>query len=367
LTGQLAINVGAATSINAGGGIQAASFVNTGASAFLGPASAGTVLLRPNGVGSTSGQFAVGLSGNAQVAGTLDLGNATDATLARVSAGVVSVEGQNILTAATGAPIGAEFITSTSDATLTAERVLTDTATVTWDRTTAGQIKANATGGGGGAVTVNVQTFTASGTYTPSAGMRYCTIECVGGGGGGGGVGDSTGSSYSQSGGGSGGYSRKTVAAASVGASQTVTIGTAGTAGSAGTGGNGGNGGNTSVGTLCVANGGGGGKGSSANPWPGGVGGTITGAVGDVVAAGNPGVPGYTGGAVQGLIGGGNGGASYFGGGGSGASAANGGSVVGGAATNYGSGGGGAAGSNVATGRTGGAGAAGFVIITEYL
>ena len=48
-----------------------------------------------------------------------------------------------------GAPVGAEYITSTSNATLTAERVLTDTATVTWDRTTAGQIKANAVGGGG--------------------------------------------------------------------------------------------------------------------------------------------------------------------------------------------------------------------------
>jgi hypothetical protein len=50
-----------------------------------------------------------------------------------------------------GAPVGAEYITSTADATLTSERVLTDTATVTWDRTTAGQIKANAAGGGGGA------------------------------------------------------------------------------------------------------------------------------------------------------------------------------------------------------------------------
>jgi hypothetical protein len=45
------------------------------------------------------------------------------------------------------APVGAEYITSTADATLTAERVLTDTATVTWDRTTAGQIKATAVGG----------------------------------------------------------------------------------------------------------------------------------------------------------------------------------------------------------------------------
>ena len=47
------------------------------------------------------------------------------------------------------APTGAEYITSIADATLTAERVLTDTASITWDRTTAGQIKANTTAGGG--------------------------------------------------------------------------------------------------------------------------------------------------------------------------------------------------------------------------
>jgi len=41
------------------------------------------------------------------------------------------------------APVGAEYITSVADATLTAERVLTDTATVTWNRATAGQIKAS--------------------------------------------------------------------------------------------------------------------------------------------------------------------------------------------------------------------------------
>jgi len=48
-----------------------------------------------------------------------------------------------------GAPTDAEYITSTVNATLSAERVLTDTATITWDRTTSGQIKANAIGGGG--------------------------------------------------------------------------------------------------------------------------------------------------------------------------------------------------------------------------
>jgi Concanavalin A-like lectin/glucanases superfamily/Chaperone of endosialidase/Repeat of unknown function (DUF5907) len=47
-----------------------------------------------------------------------------------------------------GAPTDADYITSTVNATLSAERVLTDTATITWDRTTAGQIKANVSGGG---------------------------------------------------------------------------------------------------------------------------------------------------------------------------------------------------------------------------
>jgi hypothetical protein len=44
----------------------------------------------------------------------------------------------------TSAPVDAEYVTSIANTTLSAERVLTDTATVTWDRTTAGQIKANA-------------------------------------------------------------------------------------------------------------------------------------------------------------------------------------------------------------------------------
>lgn len=50
-------------------------------------------------------------------------------------------------TSATGAPTDAEYVTSTVNGTLSAERVLTDTATVTWDRTTPGQMKANAAAG----------------------------------------------------------------------------------------------------------------------------------------------------------------------------------------------------------------------------
>jgi hypothetical protein len=266
------------------------------------------------------------------------------------------------------APLGAEYITSTADATLTNERVLTDTATITWDRTTAGQIKANAAGGGGGFATVVVQTFTASGTYTPTASMKYCTIELVGGGGGGGGIGDTTGSvSGCAGGGGAGGYSRKTVSAATVGANQVVTIGVAGTAGAAGTGGSGGAGGQTSVGTLCIAKGGAGGIGwlGGAGGLAGGAGGIITGAVGDVVAAGAPGGGGTASAGYYCSTG--CGGSSFFGGGAAAPGMAAAASTAGIAASNYGSGGSGAVGVNTATARTGGAGSAGYVIITEYI
>jgi Pectate lyase superfamily protein/Repeat of unknown function (DUF5907) len=45
---------------------------------------------------------------------------------------------------------GATYLVQTATPELTAERVVTDTATVTWDFTVAGQAKANAVGGGGG-------------------------------------------------------------------------------------------------------------------------------------------------------------------------------------------------------------------------
>jgi hypothetical protein len=58
-----------------------------------------------------------------------------------------------------GAPTGAQYLTGATDSTLTAERVVTDTATVTWDLSTAGQAKANVPGGAfeaAGAITAHV-------------------------------------------------------------------------------------------------------------------------------------------------------------------------------------------------------------------
>src|SRR5262249_19108020 len=93
---------------------------------------------------------------------------------------------------------------------------------------------------------VKLTVFTASGTYTPMAGLAYALIECVGGGGGGGGLSITILGWFGSGGGGSGGYSRKLSSAAAIGASQTVTIGAAGTAGAT-TPTNGGAGGDTSV------------------------------------------------------------------------------------------------------------------------
>jgi hypothetical protein len=64
--------------------------------------------------------------------------NARDPYTARNALGITDISAR--------APIDAQYITAAVDATLTAERVLTDTATVTWDFATAGQAKANTAG-----------------------------------------------------------------------------------------------------------------------------------------------------------------------------------------------------------------------------
>lgn len=214
----------------------------------------------------------------------------------------------------------------------------------------------------GGISSVNVQTFTTSGTYTPTAGMKYCTIEVVGGGGGGGGAEDSTGIGIAcGSGGGAGGYARLTASAATIGASQTVTIGAGGAGGTAGPN-PGSNGGTTSVGTLVSATGGtGGSQGSAANGdigfgSPGGVGSS-----GDINISGGPGYPGigYT--SSGNRCASGSGGNSYFGSGGISVNDAPGQSGAG-----YGGGGSGAA-TVFDAAEAGGNGTDGVVIITEYV
>lgn len=197
----------------------------------------------------------------------------------------------------------------------------------------------------------SVQVFTASGTYTKPAGLRRIRITVVGAGGGGGGanaVANSAGT-----GGGGGATSIKTIAAASVGATETVTVGTGG-AGGNNTGGNASTGGNSSFGAHATANGGVagfGGSGGSGSTC--GTGGTASG--GDINIQGgdgNWGVPASN-------LGGHGGGTSQGGGSSGGANAA------GASRGAYGAGGGGAASAGGA-GNTGGTGKDGIVIVEEF-
>jgi len=212
---------------------------------------------------------------------------------------------------------------------------------------------------------VAIQTFTSTGTYTPTSGMLYCKIEVIGGGGGGGGT-PACGAAQSAGGGGGGGgeYAYGIFSAATIGGSQAVTIGAAGAAG-ANTGTAGGVGGTTSVGSLITAIGGGAGSGSAAqggpsfnSPGSGGTGGT-GGSFRIPGASGTPSVF-YQG---QALVFGGQGAAGIYGMGSTNI-ASNG---AGSAGVGYGGGGGGASTTNNNGGNAGGAGSKGIVIITEFI
>lgn len=210
------------------------------------------------------------------------------------------------------------------------------------------------------------QVFTSSGTYTPTPGMKYCVIRALGAGGGGGGAASAGSFSIWGGGGGAGSWSEIIVDAATIGPSQSVTIGAAGSAGSAGANA-GGNGGDTSVGTLCVGKGGTGGPaGSTSTANAGGAGGVA--GTGTVTTTGAPGGPSGIGQvATSQWVHTGMGGSSLYGGGGASRPSEASTSRTGGAATGRGAGGGGGATYNGSSAAAGGAGAAGFVVITEYL
>jgi hypothetical protein len=214
---------------------------------------------------------------------------------------------------------------------------------------------------------VNIETFYASGTYTPTRGMAYAIVECLGGGGAGGGVTYTASASYSSvgGGGGSGGYINFVATASQIGSSQVITIGSGGVAVS---GAGGGNGGNTTFGSL----GGNGGGIVITNVSYGqagsGAGGTATGSGissmfsfngqrgqnGFVAPAVNIALPGAGGSTIMGA--GGMLGASYV-------------VLPGNSGSGYGSGGSGAV-QPFATGgvnQAGGNGANGIIIITEFL
>lgn len=207
---------------------------------------------------------------------------------------------------------------------------------------------------------VAVQTFTASGTYTPTAGMTQCLIEIVGGGGGGGGS-----LSTGGGGGGAGEYARGLFTAATIGVSQAITIGAAGSGASNATS-NGTAGSTTSVGTLMTALGGsfGASNNHASATSVGGTGGS-GGTGGQLRISGQPG--GYGSDLDGSVLGGvsGGGGSSFFGFGAVSISNPLSSVTNGVAGTGFGSGGSGGAGSGGSA--AGGNGTSGYVIITEYL
>jgi hypothetical protein len=193
---------------------------------------------------------------------------------------------------------------------------------------------------------VAVQAFAASGTYVPASGMLYCIALCTGGGGGG-----AAGSVSSIGGGagGAGGTAIKAFSAATIGSSQSVTIGAGGSAGSGG--------GNTTLGALLTGNGGApgtsGGSGGAA-----GAGGSA--GSGQLNTSGGSGTPGnIQDSSIPANGGGGSGGASFWGGGGAGAAPGT--NSSGSAGQSYGAGGGGGAGAG-----GGAAGAGGVVLVIEF-
>ena len=202
-------------------------------------------------------------------------------------------------------------------------------------------------------------------TYTPTTNMKYCQIEVVSGGGGGGGW-SSSGISVVRAGGGGGGggYARGIFTAATIGASQIVTINNGGV-GSTTVNVAGGTGGSVSVGALISATGGIGGIGGTTyNTMNGGAGGAGTG--GSFQTTGTPGMNGLFVGTS--LAYSGNGGSSFFGGGAIGLTFVTPGNVLpGNNALSYGGGGGGGCVLVTSAASAGGNGMNGIVIITEYI
>lgn len=192
--------------------------------------------------------------------------------------------------------------------------------------------------------------FTASGTYTPTAGTKMVRVTVTGGGGSGGGsYGTSTSQLISGAGGGGAGTAIKTLAVTQ-GAAYPIIVGVGGASVS---GANSSNvGGNSSFNGTVIGSGGGLAGANSTNA-SGGSGGVPTG--GDINIRGGNGSDGQSGT----FLFAGNGGASYWGGGGR---AGAGSGAVGQA---YGSGGGGAY-SSSGTALAGGAGMSGIVVIEEF-
>jgi len=207
-------------------------------------------------------------------------------------------------------------------------------------------------------------------TWTKPAGLvgnGFIEVEVqAGGGGGGGAASSSAGETAFGTGGAGGGYSYKKIAAASLGATETVTVGAAGTAASAGNN-TGGIGGASSFGSHATTTGGNGGVGgsSSSTVTGNGVGATAgTASNGDLNIDGKRSTTWIRTSAIRGLSG--AGGDSKLGYGGIYWTIAGNPSNAGNPATGYGAGGGGGISGNGNGAGAGGAATPGIVIVKEY-
>lgn len=196
---------------------------------------------------------------------------------------------------------------------------------------------------------VQVYTSTGANTWTKPAGIKRAKVTVVAGGGNGANVGGAGAGQVTIGGGGAGaGTSIKTIEAASLGATETATVGAAN--------------GSSSFGTHCSATGGANGTAGGTGAYSasaGSLGGVGTG--GDINIRGGSGYPGY-GDAVNVNVMSGGGGTSYLGGGAPALVAATGNGT---AAGTYGGGGSGAISYNGSGAANGGAGAPGIIIVEE--
>ena len=215
---------------------------------------------------------------------------------------------------------------------------------------------------------LKVQTFVASGFYTPTLGMRTAIVEVQDGGAGGAGAYGSPGY-YAAGGGGTGGsYGRSLFAASQIGAGVQVTVGAAGQGGAGlnNANNNGGNGGISSFGTLLSGTGSLGGLqglGTTSTSYSGlGIGQTPSGVVLGANLFWRLGQEAWDGSSCNGYCRSGAGGDSQLGFGG-GDTATN---QAGHNASGYGAGGSGGTSANGAGGQPGGNGSPGIVIVTEF-
>lgn len=211
--------------------------------------------------------------------------------------------------------------------------------------------------------TASPRVYTSSATWSKPVGLDHVIVEVIAGGGAGGGAAATSGTTYSAGGGGGGGgVSVKRIDAASLGATESVTVGAGGTAAS---GANGNNGGTSSFGAHLQAAGGNGGEllGAFATSGIGGAGAGGGAASGNMNSYGDAGGPGARNIGTTSL--GGNGGGTMRGGGAKGSITATG--TDGTVGNSYGGGGSGAANCISQSARPGGAGAPGVVIVWEYV